>query len=178
MNIFSNFIPSLFKEIADFYNSGTFSVIKFILGIYTAVLVIDIILLLFQRGLSIDFRENFLGVNVPRELVRGKNKLKLTWEKILKRLDSSNESEYKVAIIEADKLVDELIAKFGYKGENFKERLDAIPEGHLKNLEKIKEAHEVRNKVIHEENFALNREEARRILDNFSELLKFFEVID
>jgi hypothetical protein len=178
MDIFSNFVLALSGEIVDFYNSGTFAVIKFILGIYTIVLIIDIVLLLFHRGLGIDIRENFLGVNIPKEFVKKKGKLKANWGKILERLESENVSEYKVAVIEADNLIDDLIKRMGYKGENMSERMMAIPAGHIDNLDKIKEAHEVRNRIIHEENFTLSKEEAKKILDNFAHLLHIFEVLD
>jgi hypothetical protein len=178
MDIFTSFILDLSKEIADFYNSGAFAVIKFILGIYTVVLVVDIVLLLFQRGLGADFREGLLGVNVPKELIKKKDKLKLEWGKISKRLESGNVSEYKVAVIEADNLIDDLIKRMGYQGENMKERLNVIPAGHLNNLEEIKAAHEIRNKIIHEENFSLSKEEAKKILHDYSELLRMFEVLD
>lgn len=178
MEIFFNFITITKNTIVDFYNSGFFSVVKFVVGIYVSVLIIDIILLLFQRGLGGDIRDTMLGANIPAEFVGKKKKLRTDWEKILSRLESNNESEYKVAIIEADNLIDDLITRLDYKGENLREKLESIPEGQIENVDRIKEAHEVRNRVIHEDDFSLTKEEAKKVLDDFGELLKFFDVLE
>ena len=47
-------VSTLVSELSNFYNSTTFSVIRFIIGIYVIVLIIDLVLLLFQRGVSED----------------------------------------------------------------------------------------------------------------------------
>ncbi len=178
MGTIANLFISLYQDVLNFYNSFTFSVIKFILGIYTAVLVIDIVLLLFQRGLKTDFREGLLGINVPKELIKNNAKFKLKWDNIAARLESGNESEYKVAVIEADNIIDDLIKRMGYKGDNMKERMESIPVGHFDNLEKIKAAHEVRNRIIHEEDFSLKKDEAKKILNDYADFLRTFEAID
>ncbi len=178
MEIFLNLISVIQQAILSFYNSNVFLAIKIIIGIYVTVLFVDIVLMLFQRGVTGDLLDTTLGLNMPKELATKKKKLKLKWEKIVKRLESENESEYKVAIIEADNLIDDLIARLGYSGNNMRERLENIVPGQIDNIEKIKEAHEVRNKVIQEEGLSISREEAKKVLDDFAELLRFFDVID
>lgn len=171
-------IANIKRETSAFYGSGVFALIKFIVGIYVSVLLIDIILMLFQRGIGGDIRDTVLGVDIPKELVSKKKKLSSDWDKIMARLESGNESEYKVAIIEADNLIEDLVTRLGYKGSDTREKLESIPEGQIENIDRIKEAHEVRNRVIHEDDFSLSKEEARKVLEDFSELLRFFQVID
>ena len=166
------------KEIMDFYHSGIFAVIKFLLAIYVLVLLYDLVLLMVQRGLAGNVRKIMSGMDIPAELSTKKGKLKVRWEKIKKRLDSDNESEYKVAVIEADNVIDDLISRLGYKGENLSERLESIPEGQLYDLGEIKEAHEIRNRIIHEEDFALSREDAKKVLGKYEHFLRHFEVLD
>jgi hypothetical protein len=93
-------------------------------------------------------------------------------------LESENESEYKVAIIEADTIIDDLITRMGYKGSNMSERLANIPEGQLAELGEMKEAHEIRNRIIHEENFKVDRDFAKGVLKKYEHLLHHFEVLD
>ena len=62
-------VSALVSELSNFYNSTTFSVVRFIIGIYVIVLIIDLVLLLFQRGVSEDLRITLLGSDVPKELL-------------------------------------------------------------------------------------------------------------
>ncbi len=159
-----------------FYASLTFSVIKIFLEIYVIVLFINIILLLKQRGLGGDIRDTLLGMNIPPELVSKKGKLRAKWEKVRAKLKSKNESDYKVAIIEADNIIDDLIKRMKYAGENFGERLDNITPGQIENIEDLKKAHETRNRIIHDERFVLTKEEAEKTMGYFEDFLKFFMV--
>lgn len=162
------------------YHSFGFAVFKFILGIYTAVLLVNIILLLIQRGLSGDVADTRLGMNVPPELVRERDRKKLRkkWMEIKNRVESGSERQYKLAIIEADRLIDDLIYRMGYKnGENFGERLDNIPPGQVETVSSLKEAHKIRNQIILDDSFALDKETAQKTLGLFEEFLAYHEVI-
>ncbi len=161
-----------------FYASLTFSVIKLFLEVYVIVMFIDLGLLLKQRGIMTDMRDTLVGMNIPSELAYNKGKLRVKWAKVKKKLDSKNESDYKVAIIEADKIIDDLIARMNYKGENMTERLDNITPGQIENVEDLRKAHEIRNRIIHDENFVLTEEEARKTFDYYEDFLRFFLVFD
>lgn len=161
----------------EFVDSFTFSLIKFFFGIYAVVLFVDIILLLFQRSVLGDIRETFLGMNIPAELVNKKGKLRKKWDGVMARMKSGNESEYKVAVIEADNIIDDLIARMKYPGENFGERLEGINPGQIENIEEIKIAHEVRNRIIHDESFALTKEEAEKVIGYYEEFLRYFQAL-
>jgi hypothetical protein len=177
MNIVTTYHIAI-NEILRFYHSTTFLVFKYIIGIYILILVADIILLLFQRGSSGDWRTILYGMNLPPELTSKKAKLRVKWSKIRKRLESGSEADYKVAIIEADGLIDDLIKRIGYKGENMMERVKNIPVGQLDRIDEIKEAHEVRNRIIHEEKFKVTRKDAEETLAKYEHFLRHFEVLD
>lgn len=175
-----NFILNFPQFVLNFYNSSFFSVLKFIIGIYVIVLLVDIILLLMQRGLSGNVRETSLGIDMPRELASkgGKLKLRKKWEKIKSKLYSGEERAYKVAVIEADEVIHGLIRRLGYAGENMAERLDNIPFGQMDNIEELKRAHEIRNRIIHEDGFKLSKKEAEEVFSLFEEFLRYFEVLE
>ena len=174
---FQGYAGQIYSDLLNFYDSPFFSVIKFVLGVYGIVIIIDIVLLLIKRGVAGNVREAMIGVNIPRELVTKKNKMRARWDKIKGRLKSENESEYKVAIIEADSLIDDLVRGMAYPGENMGERLDSMPEGQIESRQKLREAHEVRNRIIHEENFQVSREYAKDVLKKYEALLEEFEVL-
>jgi hypothetical protein len=164
-------------DFLKFYNSPFFSVIKFLLGVYAIVIIVDIILLIIKRGLGGNVREAIVGMNIPRELTTKKKKMKTRWNVVRARLKSDNESEYKVAIIEADNIIDDLVRNMTYPGANMGERLNNVPEGQIESLEELKKAHEIRNRIIHEENFQVSREYAKEILKKYEAFLEEFEVL-
>ncbi|MFZ2975673.1 MAG: hypothetical protein WA055_03575 [Candidatus Moraniibacteriota bacterium] len=165
-------------DILGFYNSTFFGIVKFILGIYAMVVFADIVLLLIQRGLSGDLRETLYGFNLPPELVSKKRKLRKVWKlKVGEKMQSDKESDWKIAIISADEIINDLILRMGYAGENMGERLAEINPGQIENIEELKRAHEVRNQIIHEESFELSKEQAQETIGYFENFLKYFEVL-
>jgi hypothetical protein len=169
---------SLVDSASVFFHSSIFRVFEFFAAIYVIILFVDIVLLVVQRGPGKNWRQMRYGVDIPSELVNRKDKMKEQWGKVKRRLESENESEYKVAIIEADAIIDDLIARMGYKGANLSERLANIPQGQLAELGEMKEAHEIRNRIIHEENFKVDREFAKGVLKKYEHLLNHFEALD
>jgi hypothetical protein len=158
--------------------SATLLFIKLFLGFYSLVMFAGIVLLLVQRGLSGDYRETKLGMDIPPELVTKKGKLLKKWDNVRARMKSGRQSDYKVAIIEADNIMDDLIARMKYKGANMGERLDNINPGQIENIEDLRKAHEIRNRIIHDDKFVLTKEEAERTLGYFEDFLRYFQVLD
>lgn len=104
-------------------------------------------------------------------------KMSKDWSKILTKLKSPVESDYKIAVIEADNLLDEVFEKAGYSGKNLKERLDKINPSLISNIEELKKVRLIRDKIISEPNYKLDLEQAKKILDIYKETfhsLKFF----
>lgn len=171
-------LNNIITAISAIYNSVFFSVVEFLLGIYAVVLFADIVLMLIQRGVSGDMRDTKLGMDVPPEMITKKSKLKKKWDKITEGMRSDNESLWKVAIIEADNIIDDLIARMKYPGANMSERLDGINPGQIDNIEELRRAHEVRNRIIHEEDFKLDKKQADEIIGYYENFLKYFEVLE
>lgn len=169
---------NLYNDILKFYHSGAFLTIKILLGIYSFVLFADIVLLVIQKGLGGSVREGYLGMNIPRGLATQKNKTREKWLKIRKKLESHNPNDYKVAIIEADDIIDGLVKGLGYPGENFGDRLNAIPDSQIENIEGMKQSHEVRNRIIHDDRFVVSKEDADIALKQYEEFLDSFQVLD
>ncbi len=100
------------------------------------------------------------------------------WQMVLDRVNSMNPSDWKLAILEADNMLDEMIRKMGYRGENLGERLKAIEPSDFTNIQNAWEAHKVRNKIAHEgSEFFLSHREARRIVGLYEQVFKEFEFI-
>lgn len=106
--------------------------------------------------------------------IRGREK----WEVIEKHLVSDAENDWRLAILEADILLDELVRSLGYQGENLGERLKSIDKSDFQTLDKAWEAHKIRNTIAHEGiNFVVSQREAKRVIGLFEEVFKEFNYI-
>ena len=106
---------------------------------------------------------------------KGLRKLGKRWRKIMARLETENEAEYKLAVIESDTLLDEMLKKMRLAGETMDERLQVITPLMISNVEELTKAHEVRNTIVYDADYRLNLREARRVLEVYQ---KTFESLD
>lgn len=98
------------------------------------------------------------------------------WARIIKRLEEKSEADRKLAVIEADSLLDEVLKKIGYKGETMRERLEQIDPKTLPILERIWQAHKVRNNVVHDPDYHLAQEEAKETVEIYEQALRDLEM--
>ena len=169
-----SFSDILIKIFLAIYNSYFFAAIKLILAIYVTVLFADIVMILMIRGLTPYYRTGVMGMEIP---VISQKKMRKKWDKIEGRLGTENVSQYKVAVIEADKIIDDILKGVGYKGENMTERIEEILPGHVEDIEKLQWAHEIRNQIIHDESFELDKKKAGEILGVYEKILKDLEYL-
>ena len=99
------------------------------------------------------------------------------WRKIIARLEKKSESEAKLAILEADSLLDEVLGKSGYEGETPRERLEKITVSTLPNLEELKKARQVRENIISDPAYKLELEKAKGVLKVYEKSLTFLEAL-
>ncbi len=99
------------------------------------------------------------------------------FERVMKFIDSDNPSDWKLAIIEADTILDSLVARMNYPGDNLGERLRAIEPSDFLTLNQAWEAHKMRNKIAHEPNFGLNKREARATIELYKQVFQEFDYI-
>jgi hypothetical protein len=170
-----NFAVNFPEMLANFYNSPFIFVVKIIAGIYLAILLINIVLLLILRNVPENLRVGLKGMDMP---VVSKSKMQKRWSKITNYLASGNVSQYKVAVIEADAIVDEILGGIGYKGANMMEKLEQVGEAHLDDhLEALKEAHQVRNRIVHEADFAVDQRLAKATVGVYENFLRYLEFL-
>ena len=103
---------------------------------------------------------------------------KSRWDAVLKHMESDNQSEWKMGIMEADNLLDEILKKIGVSGENLGARLKNIEVSDFQNLQNAWEAHKTRNKIAHEGvKFQITKEQANRTINLYERALKEFKFI-
>lgn len=95
----------------------------------------------------------------------GSSKYAKEWKKILKKLDTGVESEYKLAIIEADTLLDDMLNFMGYTEETTTEaKVGKLTSVDVANINELREARKIRNSIIQDPNFQLTEDNAREVL--------------
>lgn len=107
----------------------------------------------------------------------GLRRMAQRWEQALRRLETANEAEYKLAIIEIDSMIDESLKRLGFTGETLEDRLQSVPSAVLSNIKELEEAHRVRNNIVHDPNFILSLTLARRVMGIYEQSLKALDLI-
>lgn len=104
-------------------------------------------------------------------------KAQAKWKKIEKRLKSKQESDWKLAIIEGEEIVSEVLFEMGYQGEDIGKQLKGASEVHIPHLKSLLKASEVYSNIISDPDYALKKEESEEIIKNFKDFLKNFEYL-
>lgn len=107
-----------------------------------------------------------------------KEKKNVRWEQILLHVASENPNDWRLAIIEADIILDEMVKSMGYAGASLGERLKRIEQSDFTSIEAAWEAHKVRNRIAHSgSDFILTQREARRIISLYEQVFREFEYL-
>lgn len=96
--------------------------------------------------------------------------LQKQWGEIEKLLNKQEEINYKLALIEADKLLDFVLKSMAMPGNDLNERLK-FATAKYENLRNVRWAHGMRNKVVHEADFYLEFDATRSAIKSFKRAL-------
>lgn len=163
------------------------NLINFVLDNPTAQLVILLIKILgtlfFVVGAVVAFfvlrASNFMKMAFTQDLYElrhqrayGVAEIARKWASLQKRLQSDNAADWKLAIIEAENVLDEVLARLGFAGETLGERLKRINRDQLPSREDLVKAHEIRNNIIHDPDYLLNLEETNQAIGVYGRCLQ------
>ena len=100
------------------------------------------------------------------------------WQRVVDHVTSERESDWRLAVLEADVLLDEMVTHLGYHGDSLGEKLKSIEKSDFTTLDKAWEAHAVRNNIAHQGGtFVLTEREAKRIVELYEEVFREFRFI-
>ncbi len=168
-------IGSIFSSSwGTFSQSGFFHYLKIVAAFVIAVLLIANILLLSKR-LQGDVRIVFFGSKAPRFK---KSKYTRRWEAIKKGIDEGSISAGKIAVIEADKMLGEVLGKVGYKGKDTGERLGVVKPGQLTGFEEVLVAHEVYKRIVQDPSYRAGFDELRGALEGYEKIFRGLELLE
>jgi hypothetical protein len=71
------------------------------------------------------------------------------WQIVLDHINSENPAEWKLAILEADNMLDEILEDQGYLGETVADKLKEMSPLRVASYDDLWDAHKVRNQIAH-----------------------------
>jgi|SRR3989344_3277960 len=99
------------------------------------------------------------------------------WKNVVKRLETANEEEYKLAVLEVDAMLEETLKRMGFVGDTVADRLQKVSTGIITNLSEIRQANAIRNNIVHDPNYRLTLSEARRVIEVYETAFKGLDLI-
>ena len=116
--------------------------------------------------------------STPLVMSGGKTGMHPRFEHIQSLLEGNSSSEWREAIIEADIMLDDVLAKEGYKGDGVGEKLKGADSTELKTLQNAWEAHKVRNQIAHQGSaYDLSDTVAQRTIAHYEAVFRELKVI-
>lgn len=107
----------------------------------------------------------------------GSDKYVKEWKKIMKRIDSGIEAEYKLAIIEIDTMLGEILQRMGHNEGTIEKNLDKVTSIEIPNIDILKEARKTRNGVIYDPDYQLSKEKAKEVMDVYQEAFRSLGIV-
>ncbi|MDD4803610.1 MAG: hypothetical protein PHN69_00310 [Candidatus Pacebacteria bacterium] len=107
-----------------------------------------------------------------------KNEVNPKWKLVEEHIDSDDQNKWKLAILEADIILADLLDGLSLPGESIGEKLKAVEQNDFETIEQAWEAHKIRNAIAHEgSDFVINQREAKRIIGLYASVFKEFKII-
>jgi hypothetical protein len=151
--------------------SWAFGPVKFIAAVFSiALALLDIYIILRLSGVFGQKVERFK--EVMEEAAQNPDRIIRAWKQILMRFNKGDDSNLKLAVIEADKLFDEVLKRSGFQGESMGDRMTRITPAQISNIEALWQAHKLRNRIVHEPDYELNRAEAELAVNIYRQALE------
>ncbi len=171
-------MPDFIYNFIDFWKTPdgvkTILFIKYFLGFISFFFAFWIVFFLIKSAYLWNmqlYKETLTRGGLP------KGKIPKKWQEIFSRIETPEEANHKLAIIEADALLDDILKKMGHAGETMTEKIEKITPAQLKTVTELKEAHRVRNNILHDPNFKLAPQRAKEVIGFYEEVLKELEII-
>lgn len=105
-------------------------------------------------------------------------RIQLRWNRITEQANSDNEQNWRLAILEADIMLNELLDLKGYRGDTMADKMKQIQRADFNTVDDAWEAHKVRNQIAHQGSaHQLNDRETRRVIGLYERVFKEAKVI-
>lgn len=179
--VFNKIANSIQPTINFFTNPGTWGTIGTVSAI-VSIIFLSIIIFSLVRMYEIQvFDKEEIDHEIKHALAKEKERdrdLNPSWKYILTLLESPNESDWRVAIIESDTLLEEAFRERGLVGNTMSELLEEAKMNGYSSIQSAWDAHLVRNKIAHEGlNYPITQVEVRRVIKLYQNVFEDLQEI-
>lgn len=95
------------------------------------------------------------------------------WEIVIEHIESENANDWRLAILEADIVLGEMLDKLGYQGDGIGEQLKSVNKSDFITIDDAWEAHKIRNLIAHEgASFLITEREAKRAIGLYKKVFE------
>lgn len=164
------------REFLGEFLSSNLGALQLVSLIISAALFSGIVYLIAKLnlvGMSVDKLSEIIG---KKDLSRRKSVK--AWQRVEQRMRVGDEAQVKLAVIEADKILDEILKMAGLQGETMADRLKRLNPAQLSNIESVWQVHKMRNRIVHEPDFHVTHAEAEYAVEVYRAALKELGLID
>lgn len=171
----SGFFPSALAALS----SDLWAVLVVISWIVSAVLLFGLIYAYIRHGQLGEVVDEILKRQEEafRKLQK-KDVKNARWQDVVAHAESDRPNDWKLAIIEADIILEELLNSLGYAGAGVGEKLKSAPPSSFRALDQAWRAHNVRNRIAHEgADFELSPTVARETITQYKMVFDEFNFV-
>lgn len=105
-------------------------------------------------------------------------KTHLRWNRVIEQISSDNEDGWRLAILEADIMLNELLDVLGYRGETMAEKMKRVDRSRFHSIDLAWEAHGIRNQIAHQgASKKLDSREAKRTIMLYERVFREFDFV-
>lgn len=103
---------------------------------------------------------------------------RLRWDRVMEQAYSENEQNWRLAILEADIMLNELLDYLGYRGETMADKMRQVEKVDFKSIDLAWEAHRLRNQIAHQSaDHPLSAREVRRVVGLYEQIFREFSFV-
>jgi hypothetical protein len=164
--VFSDLETVLFPPVTGWLLVAKIFFILFNMGVLAFMIYVWTTTIYLRRLFIIDLVEFFTYRAYTSRLIDH------DWIKIKKRLITKNEDELKLAIIEADLLVNDVMSRAAFAGANLAEKLENANPERFFDIDAAKEADGLYRKIVADKNIKLDYPTAKAAFLAFEQVLK------
>ncbi|MFH0755641.1 MAG: hypothetical protein V1910_03215 [bacterium] len=117
--------------------------------------------------------EGAIQINLEKSIIENPK-----WKLVEEHINSEDANKWKLAILEADIILSELLDSLNLLGDSVGEKLKNIEKSDFNHIEEAWEAHKIRNAIAHQgSDFLLTRRESKRIINLYKIIFEEFKII-
>jgi len=179
--IFGKILDYIQPTLNVILNPHTWSVVGIVSSLLSLIFIIIIIFCIVRMFEIQAYDKMEIKHEIHEALLRDKEKARnenQRWTYITTLVESPNESDWRMAILEADSFLEEVLREKDMTGDTVSELLESAKSNGYTSIQNAWDAHIVRNKIAHEgSEYPVSQIEGRRVIKMFQNFFEELKVI-